>query len=147
MMSETGERYRATEEPERYAASELDVRYGTYEKPEKYSWREDSSEKRDFIVGESKEVAIEFESTDGTEFNVASADYVYKESDGTVLESGDAEVNGKEAFILLTPSVSGYLQKITFTVTLQPLDDLGQLDPTRNAETVKSTVTVNVSEE
>lgn len=138
--------YVITEVPDRYAVTEADGRYAVTEPEFKLTWREDSTEMKDYILGESKEVAIELEATDGTNFLIESASYVYKQADGTLLASGGASVEGKRVFILLTPTEAGYSQKVTFTITTQPLDQYNQPDPTKNDETIKPSVVVNVLE-
>lgn len=139
--------YVITEVPDRYAVTELDGRYAAIEREDNITWKEDSTDMKEFILGESKEVAIELEATDGSNFLIESANYVYKTAEGTVLKSGGASVQGKKVFILLTPTEPGYSQKIMFTITTQPLDQYNQPDPSRNDETIKPSVIVNVLNE
>lgn len=136
--------YVITEVPDRYAVTERTDKLAFVEMPDNLTWKEDSTDMKDFILGESKEVAIELEATDGGNFLIESATYVYKQADGTLLASGGASVEGKRVFILLTPVEPGYSQKVTFTITTQPLDLYNQPDPTKNDETIKPSVVVNV---
>ncbi len=137
--------YEITELPERYEAQELEERYGATELGGNYEVKEDGTEMRTFILGEEKEVGVEIAATDGTPFMVAMASYEYKDGT-TVLASGGATVDGNRVFILLKPETAGFTQQVTFTVTLQPVDENGQPDVSKNREIKKATVAVTVIE-
>lgn len=101
---------------------------------------------KNFILGEEKEVGVELSATDGTNFEIASASYVYKDAAGAVLGSGEAMIDGTKVYVLLAPSVAGYSHKVIFTITTQPLDANDQPDINRNTEIIKAAVIVNVTE-
>jgi hypothetical protein len=122
------------------------ARFGLSEIPEKYAYTEDGTEMKEFILGEQKEVGVELSTTDGTDFGIESAPYVYKDSAGTVLGSGEATIDGKKVYVLLAPTVAGYSHKVIFTITTQPLDANGQPEINRNKEVIKATVIIDVLE-
>jgi UDP-2,3-diacylglucosamine pyrophosphatase LpxH len=144
-VSEIADRFEVSEINDHYTATEMDDGFAAAELEFNYIFVEDGIEMKSFTLGESKEVGIEFSSTDGTNFEVASATYTYKGSDGTTYSSGGVTVDGKKVFVLLTPEVAGYSQVVKFTVSLQPLNNEGLPDLTKNVEVIKALVVVNVT--
>ncbi len=96
---------------------------------------------RNFIIGESKELGIKVKAVDGEDFSITGATYEYKDRSGNLLETGEATVDDKMVYTELTPTVVGFDQIVTFKVTLKPVD------VTKNPETVKADVIVNVMKE
>ncbi len=102
----------------------------------------------DFKLGEEKEVGVTVESIDGTEFST-TATYKYVDKYSNEFKSGNAEVESvsatrKKVFTLLKPTETGTYQYVHFTCINTPLDDQGQPDPAKNAETIKASTRITV---
>jgi len=121
--------------------NELTDRHEADEPAARYNLREDNINMRNFIIGESKELGIKVKAADGEDFSITAATYEYKDRSGNLLETGEATVEDKMVYTELTPTVVGFDQIVTFKVTLKPVD------VTKNPETVKADVIVNVMKE
>ena len=132
--------YIVNELAEKYSLFEIPATYKTGELNDRYAWKEDNIDMRNFKLGESKEVGIELVANDGNEFTITNASYKYEDVAGNVLQSGEATIDEHKVFILLTPTETGFSQNVIFTVTATPTDVI------KNEETIMATVVVNVME-
>lgn len=96
-----------------------------------------------FILGEEKEVGIEINAIDITNFSITSSTFqLFSHMGIEMLAVSNANINGHKTFKLIKPS-SGIYQKGIFKCVLTPLDALGNIDYTKNVETIIAEVQVN----
>lgn len=90
-----------------------------------------------FRVGEEKEIGVEITSKDESSFGISQATYEYRDSEGNVLDQGDASVDGHYVYVLLKPTGEGYSHSIEFSFKTTPLDSNGNPDLSKNSEVHK----------
>ena len=136
--------YKWIEIPERFIFKELLEKYKFKESEERFLWKV-GEKLYQFKLGEEKEVGGQISLNRGikTTYFSLSATYEYKNSIGTLLDEGIANIDGSNVFVLLAPTVVGK-QFVYFTITITPTDASGNVDVSRLPEIMKEEVLVYV---
>jgi len=96
---------------------------------------------RNFLLGETKELGIKINAASGEGFKITKARYEYYDRRENLLGSGEATIEGRTVYTVLTPTVLGWEQYVTFFVTVESDDER------YGTETVRQDVVVNVMED